>query len=246
MANLLQTSRRILATGSLGLAAIAVVALLGPASQARSARDASSNPVVVELFTSQGCSSCPPADAFAARLARESDVLMITRPITYWDRLGWKDTLARPANTDLQRAYARRGFDRNGVYTPQMVIAGRRAAVGSNEGAVRVHVSKESLRERPSLSVSGSAISIAGPGKGGELMLLTLRPSVTVGIGSGENGGLRVTYTNVVEGEQRIGSWSGGPARFSIPAETLAAKGKRHAVILREPDGGPVLAGRAL
>ena len=84
--------------------------------------DGAARPVVLELFTSQGCSSCPPADRLAGILARDPSLLVITRPVTYWDRLGWKDTLARAENTDLQRAYSRRISTGQGVYTPQIVV----------------------------------------------------------------------------------------------------------------------------
>ena len=128
-----------------GLAALAAIAI--GASSLLHENDAqaqdpspSAEPVLVELFTSQGCSSCPPADRLAARLAPEPGVVVISRPVTYWDRLGWKDTLARPENTDLQRAYARRTLaGRNGVYTPQTVVDGEFGAVGSQESRLRRH-----------------------------------------------------------------------------------------------------------
>ncbi len=105
-----------------------------PAQVAASA----TSPLVLELFTSQGCSSCPPADALMEQIARtRPDVLVISRPVTYWDRLGWRDTLALPENTDLQRAYAARGLaGRNGVYTPQAVVDGHSGTVGSRAGDI--------------------------------------------------------------------------------------------------------------
>ena len=104
-------------------------ALLGTtAEKATSAATDRHHPVLLELFTSQGCSSCPPADRLAERLTKEPGLLVISRPVTYWDRLGWKDTLAREENTQLQRAYAARGLaGENGVFTPQIVIDGNRA-----------------------------------------------------------------------------------------------------------------------
>ena len=94
-------------------------------------------PVAVELFTSQGCSSCPPADALIEKLAKEPNIIAITRPVTYWDNMGWKDTLGREANTALQRSYAARGGEGSGVYTPQAMVQGEAAAVGSSEAKLR-------------------------------------------------------------------------------------------------------------
>jgi hypothetical protein len=209
-------------------------------------RESSGSPVLVELFTSQGCSSCPPADALAVKLARDPAVLVISRPVTYWDRLGWKDTLARQSNTDLQRAYAQQGFDSNGVYTPQMVFDGDLGAVGSDASTVRHMIARSAKAVKPSLALDRGAIAVDGKGTG-ELVLVALRSSVSVGIGSGENGGRKVVYTNVVQDETRIGQWSGGPARFAIPPAAMhVARADRYAVILRKPAGGPVLAARPI
>lgn len=119
---------------SIGLAAalLATPALAGPIKR----------PVVVELFTSQGCNSCPPADALLGRLATRPDVLAISLPITYWDMLGWKDTLATEANTRRQKAYAQY-MGRGGVYTPQIIVDGVTDVVGSREGEVEAAIAKE-------------------------------------------------------------------------------------------------------
>src|SRR3546814_5758521 len=99
--------------------------------------NALAQPVLVELFTSQGCSSCPPADRLLARLDGEDGVVAVSRPVTYGDRLGWKDTLARSGNDRLQRDYAARGIPGSGVYTPEEVVQGAAAEVGSEENALR-------------------------------------------------------------------------------------------------------------
>src|SRR5579872_1586982 len=112
-----------------------------------SSADAGSNrrPVVVELFTSQGCSSCPPADALLGRLSQRRDVLAISLPITYWDMLGWKDTLANESNTRRQKAYAR-VLGRGGVYTPQMIIDGVDDVVGSREADVETAIARHATQ----------------------------------------------------------------------------------------------------
>ncbi len=114
-------------------------------------------PVAVELFTSQGCSSCPPADVLMSKLAREPNIVVLTRPVTYWDKLGWKDTLAREENTSLQRSYAARGGEGSGVYTPQAMVQGRMAAVGSNEGQLRRLIHAEKRRPGPTIAARATA-----------------------------------------------------------------------------------------
>lgn len=210
----------------------------------------SGSPVLVELFTSQGCSSCPPADALAARLAREPGLVVISRPVTYWDRLGWKDTLALEANTTLQRAYAARGLaGRNGVYTPQIVVDGARGTVGSNEAQIRQFIGQSAgataaiafarRDDGYSIGLGGSTLSRA------ELVLLALSAHETVRIGSGENGGRQIAYSNVVRSERKLADWQGGKQSLSLSSGQLQAPGAdRFALVLRQPNGGKVLAAR--
>ncbi len=218
---------------------------------------AGSEPVLIELFTSQGCSSCPPADRLAQRMAREEGLVMISRPVDYWDRLGWKDTLARPQNTALQRAYASRGLGgNNGVYTPQSVVAGSVGEVGSDEGALRELVrtarattKSSAARLRVRLAdAKGHAIGIAGKARNpAELMLIGVSTRRQVAIGRGENGGRTIHYTNVLIDEQRLTRWNGGQSSVPLYKDRLNMAGAdRYAIVLREPDGGPVLAARWL
>lgn len=209
-------------------------------------------PVLLELFTSQGCSSCPPADRLAARLARESGLVVISRPVDYWDRLGWKDTFARPDNTALQRAYARRGLGGyNGVYTPQTVVAGIHGEVGSDEDAIRQNASLASRGERPAIRVRELDDGGFGVGLGGDatrtaqLQLVGVASRAVVDIRRGENRGRRIAYTNVLIDERAIGEWDGGKASHVIAPEQLRVPGAdRYALIVREPGGGKVLAAR--
>lgn len=207
-------------------------------------------PVAVELFTSQGCSSCPPADALVERLAKEPNIVVITRPVTYWDRLGWKDTLARGENTALQQAYDRRGIAGAGVYTPQAVVQGVAGAVGSRESEIRQMISREKARPGPSVRGfvtpdGGRRIEIGGLGGQANAFLVALRPDVVVRIGSGENGGRTVRYTNVVVAERALGKVSGESATLTITGVQLSGKGDvRHALILREGNAGRIVAAR--
>lgn len=217
-----------------------------PAALAQSA----AGPVVAELFTSQGCSSCPPADAVAARLARDPGVLVISRPVTYWDRLGWKDSLGREENTRLQRQYGDRAFAGANIYTPQLVVDGRSQAVGSQEAMVRGLLAtaaaarrKAGLHIRIAADGNGKQVLIDGPeGQHAELVLVALASGRTVSIGAGENGGRKVHYTNVVLAERALGSWGGGARSVAIAPDMLRVTGAdRHAVLLRQGRGGPVI-----
>lgn len=208
-------------------------------------------PVAVELFTSQGCSSCPPADALVERLAKEPNTIILTRPVTYWDRLGWKDTLAREANTQLQQAYARRGGRGAGVYTPQAVVQGGAAVVGSREAELRTLIAAEKAKPGPQISAQALA-------DGGRLVMIdqavranasvsvvALKHDVVVRIGSGENGGRTVRYTNVVLAETTVGQWAGGQKTVSIAGSVMRHSGAdRYALVLREGAAGRIVAAR--
>ena len=215
----------------------------------------SDDPVLIELFTSQGCSSCPPADRLAERLAKDTDLVIISRPVDYWDRLGWKDTLASPQNTDLQRRYARRGLrGYNGVYTPQTVVDGAFGEVGSNEPGLRHQINAAQFAERPAqmhvIAVEGKgyAVGLAGASKApAELMLMAVASSRDIAIKRGENRGRTVRYTNALIAEQRLHTWIGGKDSIALTNEQLSVPGAdRYAVVLRSPRGGRVLAARWL
>lgn len=208
-------------------------------------------PVAVELFTSQGCSSCPPADALLARVSHEPGVIVLTRPVTYWDRLGWKDTLGREANTSLQRAYAARSG--SGVYTPQAVVQGATALVGSNEPQLRAAITSAARRAAPNIAVQavadgGRVVTIDQPiARDAQLMLLALKSHVQVRIGSGENGGRSVTYTNVVLNEVALSRSASAPQRWAVLPAQLATRGAdRYALIVRTGRAGAIVAVRWL
>ncbi len=210
------------------------------------------NPVVIELFTSQGCSSCPPADMLASRLAKDDSLLVISRPVTYWDRLGWKDTLARPQNTALQRAYASKGNEGSGVYTPQIVVNGGDGAVGSREGDIRSIVRRARVggpeitvdkddRGQFIVTISGKSAHMAS------VSLLALSSSETVSVGRGENGGRKSHYVNVVKSETNLGSWRGDDVSFPITNDNFQVFGAdKYAVILQRPGAGPIIGAKLL
>jgi len=205
------------------------------------------DPTVVELFTSQGCSSCPPADAIMGKLKLRDDVIALTFPVDYWDYLGWKDTLASPAFSQRQRNYARARGDRQ-VYTPQMVMNGRIHVVGNRENAVesaiktvardesiKITMSAEGDAIRVSASTNGTATS-SSSGKA-TLWLVLFKGEETVKIGRGENGGRTIVYHNVVRQMTPIGMWEGKPLSISLPKSQFIAAGYDGCVILLQRDG---------
>ena len=221
--NRMKTLRKLL----LGLG-IGIVMVVGARESSADVR-----PVLVELFTSQGCSSCPPADEFAVRLSAETeDVLVVTLPVDYWDYLGWKDTLASPEFTSRQRLYAAiQGKSR--VYTPQIMVDGKADVVGSREGVVRriIERRREILATgsgaeaglRISREADGSVQAHVSSGLVGAdsatLWLVRLRGQVPIDIGRGENRGRTVTYANVAREMVPLGRWYGGGWTVDVPLE---------------------------
>lgn len=200
-------------------------------------------PLVVELFTSQGCSSCPPANANLVKLRDRPDVLPLSFAVTYWDRLGWKDTFGKPEFTARQETYES-PLGRDGPFTPQMVVNGGRDIVGNDLAAVDRILAGERLRAKPSIRLDGRSIEIgsgAAPQGGADIWLVRYDPQVvTVAVRRGENTGRTLPHTNVVHELERIGQWTGGPTRVDVTAP--ARPGLRTAVLVQVPGGGPILA----
>ncbi|NDW05855.1 DUF1223 domain-containing protein [Jiella pacifica] len=186
---------------------------------------------VVELFTSQGCSSCPPADALLRQLSGDGEVLALGFHVDYWDRLGWKDTLGSSAHSLRQRDYAvRRGDGR--VYTPQAVVDGGGHAVGSNAGAVSGLMGAP-LPVAVCLDRKAGTVSIGGGRGSATLWRVDYTRASAVPIARGENRGRTVTYVNAVRGLTPLGRWTGKPARFALGACASAEGADACAVILQ-------------
>jgi hypothetical protein len=208
---------------------------------------------VVELFTSQGCSSCPEADALLGRLAERSDVLAMSFPVDYWDYLGWKDTLANPKFTERQKAY-KSGLAVQMVYTPMMVVNGLTHVNGSDESKVQQAIESSAkvfaATQVPlRLSESGSHIVIeagaaqqGGPAKEATVWLAQLANSVAVPITRGENRGKTITYHNVVRDLVPVGLWSGQPITVQLDRPSVVRPGaERCAAFLQQGRGGPII-----
>jgi hypothetical protein len=205
-------------------------------------------PVVVELFTSQGCSSCPPADRLLGELARRDDVLPLSYHVTYWDRRGWPDTFGLEDSTRRQEVYA--GWLGSGrVYTPQMVIGGRIDVVGSSRGRVlrAIELLESHAAPGPALRVAEGRLSVSG-GEGADaaVWLVAFDDRHDVAIERGENRGQMLSYHHVVRELTRLGYWHGRAAEFDLPLARLSADGRDGAAILvqRRSDGMILAAAR--
>lgn len=202
--------------------------------------------VVVELYTSQGCASCPPADAFMAELAQADGVIALSLHVDYWDYIGWEDSFADPRFTERQKAYARAAGSRM-VYTPQMIIGGTDRVEGNTPDAVVKFVGKHIAWDSPvTLAVSrdGDLLTILAeadpPLSGGAMVqVVRLMPEATVSIERGENAGRAVTYHNIVTSWERVGDWP-GTAPLSMQAEV--AGDEPVVVIVQEQGPSRILA----
>ena len=213
-------------SGALGVCALVAVV-----------RPALADPrAVVELFTSQGCSSCPPADKVIGELAKDPSVIALSLPIDYWDYLGWKDTLADSRFSARQKAYSQMRGDRD-VYTPQAVINGQEHVVGSDrasiEGAIDDTKKHDAVMSVPvSMTLSGKQLNVSvaasRPGAAvshGEVWICAISKAVPISIGRGENRGREITYHNVVRNVLKVGDWNGTAGNWSVPLENISREG---------------------
>lgn len=211
---------------------------------------------VLELFTSQGCSSCPPADALLNKMATEKGVLALTMPVTYWDYLGWKDTLATENFSKRQRGYAESRGDHE-IYTPQLIINGLAHVVGSREDAINAAIASTGAQLKPArvpvtLSSEGGDILIhagAAPDatefRAGTIWLALYIRAVNVDIRKGENLGRKITYTNVVRQLVPAGRWDGQAVSYRIP-RPAAAEGIDGCAALLQADKDKAIIGAGL
>jgi hypothetical protein len=227
----------------LRIATLLVGALFAAGPVVAPAVAATPGPVVVELFTSQGCSSCPPANATLAILADRPDVLALSFGVTYWDDLGWKDTFASPQFTARQWDYAH-GLHHSQVGTPQMVVQGRRDTVGQSVGEVEplIEAARRQGVTAPAIAVTDQTVTVA-TGSGlphADVWLVRYDPRVVqVPIRRGENGGRTLPHRNVVHQLVKLGGWSGQPETFALPQ--ASDPHLRTAVLLQAGPGGPIL-----
>lgn len=198
---------------------------------------------VLELYQSQGCSSCPPAIRNANALADRKDLLVLTFSVTYWDYLGWKDIYGQRRFTQRQHDYAN-GAGRSRVYTPQMIVNGHAALVGDRPDEVRSTITKSgAIPQIRVIPMGPRSIALAGQPLEApvDLWLVRYDPnSRVVPIRAGENAGRTIAHRNIVIGLTRLGSWDGKPKHFNLPAATES--GLRSALLAQRPHGGRLLA----
>jgi len=234
--------------GAKAFACALTLALLGASPMAARAAQRS----VVELYTSQGCSSCPPADALLEKLATDPTIIAVSLPVDYWDNLGWKDTFAKPAFSQRQRAYSLARGDHQ-VYTPQAVINGAIHANGASRHEIAAAIAEthnglnvplELTREGGTVTVKLGADTAGQASRVATILVMPVIGRREVAIGRGENARTTVAYTNIAREVISLGRWSGSAATHAVPAEALA-DADSVIVILQSgsPDRpGPILA----
>ena len=199
------------------------MALVLPPAAAR----ADDGPVVVELFTSQGCSSCPLADEILAELSQRDDVIALALHVNYRDYLGWQDSFALPGHVKRQKAY-RRALKARSIYTPQAMIDGEADAVGSRRSDVYSAIQAAKAKPNPAevgfddiggrmVARVAPAAEGAAPGKPATVWMVTYAAPQTVVIQRGENAGRTLTYHNVVTSWTRMGEWRGEAPNYDAP-----------------------------
>lgn len=202
-------------------------------------------PVVVELFTSQGCSSCPPADEILGEIAERDDIIALALHVDYWDYIGWKDSFANPAFTQRQRAYAKAAGTRT-IYTPQMIVGGRDHLVGTKPMELAKLIDEH--------ADTADAVSVRLSRKGDRLVitatpearvpsdlvvqLVTYTPKATVDIRKGENAGRKLVYHNIVRDWIAVGRWDGTGV---YEATVQVPRGNPAAVLVQRAGAGPIL-----
>jgi hypothetical protein len=208
---------------------------------------------VVELFTSQGCSSCPAADDLLGRLAKRDDIIALSFSVDVWDYLGWHDTLASPKFTERQRKYAHARGD-GAIYTPQAIVNGIAHVNGADESGIVRAIEKTGkaissmlvpirlTREGENLVIEADAAAGGTQAKDATLWLAAISKGVEVNIRRGENQGRTITYHNVVRELIPIGMWNGEPMTVRLPRDSFMRPGtERCAVLLQQGKAGPIV-----
>jgi hypothetical protein len=200
---------------------------------------ADQQPTVVELFTSQGCSSCPPANANLIKISNRKDVLALSFSVTYWDYLGWKDTYGKQEFTERQVTYEP-ALRQPGPYTPQMVVNGSATVVGNSLPEVESLLAEASPLDGPALAFNRDRIEVGAGAGSADVWLVRYDPRVeAVPVARGENGGATLQHTHVVRRLDRIGAWNGSKASFPLPKPE---SGLKTAVLVQRANGGKIIA----
>ncbi|WP_445192380.1 DUF1223 domain-containing protein [Sphingomonas sp. Tas61C01] len=226
--------------------AMAVLAGCDSAQAGAAPGGSAAHPIVLELFQSQGCSSCPPANAVLNGLADRPDILALSFAVTYWDQLGWKDRFGSPRFTARQRDYAAAG--RGQVATPQLIINGAHSIVGSNGREVAATVAKAGApRGGPQIDRTGNGVRLGALATGSRSTVWLVRydPGTrNVPIKAGENAGRTLPHRDIVRELVKLGDWSGSTASYRLPAPSEG--GLASAILVQQGSGGPITAARRI
>ncbi len=196
------------------------------------------HPTVIELYQSQGCSSCPPADAVVNKFADRKDVIALSFAVTYWDDLGWKDIFGSPAFTARQWDYAR-AAGRGNVATPQVIVNGREPVLGSREGELNQAIARNAVKDGPAITAAGNQVTVGAGSGSATVWVVRYDPrTINVAIRAGENGGRTIPHRNVVKQLVNVGSWTGKSASFTLPA---APAGLQTAILVQKGKGGAII-----
>jgi hypothetical protein len=203
---------------------------------------AQSRPTVVELYTSEGCSSCPPAEAQIGRLAKQDDILALAFHVQYWDELGWRDRFGLPEAVLRQRQYAHT-LRLPSIYTPQLVIDGQRDLVGGGTGIGSAGGRKPGVPL--DIVIRGANLVVTLPAQPPQapcdVLLLGYLPEATSKVTRGENAGRELHDFNIVRSVRNLGSWQGEPRTFSIPLSSMAPDASAVAVLVQQRDQGAIV-----
>ncbi len=231
----------------------AVVAMIGIgcaglATMLRAQSSGVRGPAVVELFTSQGCSSCPPADALLGELSQNPNVVALAFHVDYWDSIGWRDRFAIPTATERQRRYVET-LGLPSAFTPQVVVDGRGSFVGSDKRRI-LEAIREPLDTIPiRVEVAGGELTVTVPRSGNragyEVNLVAYLPEAVTAVGRGENSGRTLKEFNIARQFRSLGVWNGQEAVFRAPLDSLPPEASRVAVLLQQAQQGPI-AGSAM
>ncbi len=247
--------RFLLACVALSLSAFASVSAQETVAPGEIPTGANATPIraVLELFTSQGCSSCPPADALLKTFADDPSIIALSLPVDYWDYLGWKDSFATARNTERQRGYAKSRGD-GAIYTPQIVVNGQLHVNGSKktdiEAAIDATVGKPTgprvqirfWQERNTLNIATGAAEPNTPVREATIWLGVIQQAGTVNIKTGENAGKSLTYTNILRDLTPIGLWKGQAMRIQIPrGAVMMPETQKSVVLIQEGRAGPII-----
>ena len=234
----------------LGMVSLTAVAVAGSSDYVPDgAREPQKGPVVVELFTSQGCSSCPPAEAVLGELSGRADVIAVAFHVDYWDGGGWRDRYSIPDAVRRQHAYTRE-LRLSSAFTPQAVVDGRTSLVGSDRRSIAATLAEPPAEIPLSLEIVEGSLRIEVPERRArdehDVNIVAYLSQATTAVGRGENAGRTLTEYNIVRGFATLGKWSGAARHYSVPLSSLPKDADRVAVFVQRANQGPMAGAAAL